>query len=217
VIEAVFFDVGETIVDESRDFGDWADWLGVPRHTFFAVLGAVIARGLDHRETFEVFRPGFRLAEERERRAAAGHPDGFGEADLYPDARPCLAALREQGLRVGLAANQPARSLTILGSLDLPVDVIGISQVWGVEKPLPAFFERIIVEAGCQAGQVLYVGDRLDNDIRPAQEAGMATALIRRGPWGHIQHDPSVSGRCLFRLDSLSDLPNLVRHHNTAT
>ena len=44
-VRAVFFDVGETLVDESRMWGEWADWLGVPRFTFFAVLGAVIARG----------------------------------------------------------------------------------------------------------------------------------------------------------------------------
>jgi FMN phosphatase YigB (HAD superfamily) len=60
---------------------------------------------------------------------------------------------------------------------------------------------------------VLYVGDRLDNDIRPAQAAGMATALLRRGPWGHILDDPAVSGRCLFRLRSLAELPDLVRAH----
>lgn len=42
-IEAVFFAVGETIVDETREYGTWADWLGVPRHTFSAVFGAVIA------------------------------------------------------------------------------------------------------------------------------------------------------------------------------
>jgi hypothetical protein len=35
----VFFGVGETIVDESREYGTWADWLGVPRHTFSAVFG----------------------------------------------------------------------------------------------------------------------------------------------------------------------------------
>src|SRR6266545_1293486 len=50
---AVFFDVGETIVDETREYGTWADWLGVPRHTFSAVFGAVIARGGDYRETFQ--------------------------------------------------------------------------------------------------------------------------------------------------------------------
>jgi hypothetical protein len=48
-LQAVFFDVGETIVDETREYGTWADWLGVPRH---------IARGGDYRETFQHFKPG---------------------------------------------------------------------------------------------------------------------------------------------------------------
>ena len=81
-------------------------------------------------------------------------------------------------------------------------------------SPSTGFFDRVIVEAGCPADQVLYVGDRLDNDIRPAQEAGIATALIRRGPWGYVLTDPTVSGRCLFRVESLAELPDLVRKHN---
>lgn len=89
-IKSVFFDVGETIVDETREYGTWADWLGVPRHTFAAVFGAVIATGRDYRETFQVFRPGFDRATERQRRADAGHPEWFSEDDLYPDTRPCL-------------------------------------------------------------------------------------------------------------------------------
>lgn len=61
VISAVVFDVGETLVDETREYGTWADWLGVPRHTFSAVFGAVIASGRDYREAFQAFRPGFDL------------------------------------------------------------------------------------------------------------------------------------------------------------
>jgi len=105
----VFFDVGETLVDETREYGTWADWLGVPRHTFSAVFGAIIACGGDYRETFQHCRPGFDLGVERDRRAAAGQPEFFGDENLYPDARPCLAALRVQGLLVGLAGNQTAR------------------------------------------------------------------------------------------------------------
>src|SRR5256714_15563027 len=112
-LRAVFFDVGETIVDESREYGTWADWLGIPRHTFSAVFGAVIARGGDYRETFQHFKPGFDLAAERDRRAEAGQPEPFTEADLYPDARPCLAARREQGLLVALAAKQTFRAAGI--------------------------------------------------------------------------------------------------------
>jgi HAD superfamily hydrolase (TIGR01662 family) len=213
-IEAVFFDVGETIVDETREYGTWADWLGVPRHTFSAVFGAVIARGGDYRETFQYFWPGFDLATERERRMEAGQPETFAEENLYPDARPCLGELQQRGLRVGLAGNQTARAERILKALDLPVDVIGTSDGWGVEKPSPAFFARVIEEAGCAAGSVLYIGDRLDNDIRPAQHAGISTALIRRGPWGFIVNDETVSSRCLFRLSGLAQLPGLIREHN---
>jgi HAD superfamily hydrolase (TIGR01549 family) len=216
VIKAVFFDVGETIVDESREYGTWADWLGVPRHTFSAVFGAVIARGLDYRETFQVFRPGFDLAVERQRRADASQPESFEEENLYPDARACLTALRADGLRVGLAGNQTARAETILRALDFDVDVIGTSDGWGVEKPSVAFFDRVVVEAGCAPVEVLYVGDRLDNDVRPAQEAGLLTALIRRGPWGYILDRPEISQRCLFHLTTLEELPGNVRRHNLA-
>lgn len=60
-VRAVVFDVGETLVDETRAWGLWADWLGVPGLTFFAALGAVIARGGHHREVFELFRSGIDL------------------------------------------------------------------------------------------------------------------------------------------------------------
>ncbi|WP_328376161.1 HAD family hydrolase [Micromonospora zamorensis] len=216
MINAIVFDVGGTILDESHEFAAWADWLGVPRHTFSAVFGAVIARGLDYQETFRAFRPDFDLAVELERRAAAGQPESFGEEDLYPDARPCLTSLREQGLVVGLAGNQPAHAESTLRALDLPVDLIGTSHGWGVAKPSPAFFERVVREGGGDASSILYVGDRPDNDARPAQEAGMKTCLIRRSPWGHILDMPAVSERCLFRIDSLDELPTLVAKHNAA-
>jgi hypothetical protein len=64
-----------TLVDETREYGIWADWLGIPRHTFSAVLGAVIALGMDYRDAFQYFRPGFSLDAERARRADAGQPE----------------------------------------------------------------------------------------------------------------------------------------------
>lgn len=213
-IQAVFFDVGETIIDESREYGTWADWLGVPRHTFSAVFGAVIARGGDYRDTFQYFKPGFDLAVERQRRADAGQPEAFTEDNIYSDARSCLKSLRDMGIRVGLAGNQTARAETILRSMDFAVDVIGTSDGWGVEKPELAFFERVIEEAGVGADSVLYVGDRTDNDVRPAQEAGLLTALIQRGPWGYILRDEQVEDRCAFLLTSLDELPGLVEQHN---
>jgi HAD superfamily hydrolase (TIGR01662 family) len=151
---------------------------------------------------------------ERQRRIEAEQPESFSEEDLYPDARPCLTALRGLGLRVGVAGNQTRRAEAILRSLDLPVDVIGTSDAWGVEKPSSAFFDRMVEEARCPASAVLYVGDRLDNDIGPAQRAGLATAFLRRGPWGYILRDQALEARCLFQLTDLVKLPELVREHN---
>lgn len=214
MIRAVFFDVGETIVDETREYGTWADWLGVPRHTFSAVFGAVIASGRDYRDTFQYFRPGFDLARERQHRKEAGSPETFGEENLYRDARPCLSELRAIGLRVGLAGNQTKEAEEILRSLNLPVDIIGTSGNWGVEKPSPGFFARMLEEAECPAQSVLYIGDRIDNDVAAAQRAGLATALVRRGPWGYIVRDAVLEAECLFTVSGLAELPDLVRRHN---
>ncbi|GGO86513.1 HAD family hydrolase [Wenjunlia tyrosinilytica] len=215
MIRAVVFDVGECLVDESREYGTWADWLGVPRHTFSAMFGAVIAQGRDYRETFQVFQPGFDLYAERERRAQQGQPETFGEENLYPDVRPALEALRTAGLWVGIAGNQTVRAGGILRSLALPTDFIATSDDWGVSKPDVAFFSHVVAAAPCEADEILYVGDRLDNDIRPAAKAGLLTALIRRGPWGTIQADhPDAETVATMRIDSLAELPGLVARFN---
>ncbi|MBT0771242.1 HAD family hydrolase [Kineosporia sp. J2-2] len=178
------------------------------------MFGAVVARGLDYRETFQHFRPDFDLAAERRKRIDAGDGETFAEGDLYPDARACLAALRELEVVVGIAGNQTARAEEILRALDLPMDVLGTSESWNAEKPSTAFFERLVQEANCEAGEILYVGDRLDNDLLPALEVGLEAAVIRRGPWAHIWADRPELARCLFQLDGLAELPSLVEKHN---
>lgn len=216
MIKAVVFDVGECLVDETREYGTWADWLGVPRHTFAAMFGAVIAQGRDYRETFQEFRPGFALYEQREARAAAGQPEHFDESDLYPDVRPALAALRDAGLWLGIAGNQTVRAGGILrGLFAKDVDLIGTSDDWGASKPDPEFFVRVAAVVPFAPGEILYVGDRVDNDLRPATAAGMPTALVRRGPWATIQWD-SDEARTLptFRVDSLAELPELIGKFN---
>ncbi len=49
------FDVGETLVNETRHLQRIADRLGVPRFTFIAVLGGVVQQNRDHRDAFTYF------------------------------------------------------------------------------------------------------------------------------------------------------------------
>jgi HAD superfamily hydrolase (TIGR01662 family) len=217
VIKAVVFDVGETLVDETREYGTWADWLGVPRHTFSSVFGAVIALGGDYREAFQYFRPGFSLDAERARRAEAGQPENFGESDFYPDARPAMEALRTMGIWVGVAGNQTSRAGEILRKLDLPADLIATSDDWNASKPDPAFFRALLSAVPWQAGEIVYVGDRVDNDLKPAKSAGMLTAFIRRGPWGYIwEQHPDLPEAADWRMTSLAELPGIVADANSS-
>lgn len=204
-LQAVFFDVGETLVDETEVWGGWADWLGIPRLTFFAALGAVVARGGDHRDVFSLVDPALDFdTAARERGTAEA---GFDLRCLYPDAAPCLRALRERGYRLGVAANQPALVAPVLERAGLPIEWLLLSGVEGVEKPDPAFFGRMCERTGLPAAAIAYVGDRVDNDVLPALAAGMVAVHVRRGPWGVIQAGWPGAERASVRVASLAELP----------
>jgi FMN phosphatase YigB (HAD superfamily) len=205
MVGTVVFDVGETLVNEARLWRLWADSLGVSDHVLFAILGASIERGDHHRSLFEVLRPGMDVEAARRERRQAGVPDVFDAGDFYPDALPCLWQLRGRGLRIGIAGNQPAGMEDVCRHL--PVDFVASSERWGVEKPSPRFFERIVEAAGAPAASIAYVGDRLDNDILPARAAGMFTVFIRRGPWGFLHAMRPEAAQAHLRIDSLAELP----------
>jgi FMN phosphatase YigB (HAD superfamily) len=208
-IRAVFFDVGYTLFDETRLWREWAEWLGVDEHQLFATLREVIVEGRDHRELFT--RLGFDLPAQMKARRDAGWVERLLPADLYPDARPCLANAKAKGRVVGVAGNFPADVLDrAIHDAELPVDVVGGSDRWGVSKPSKAFFERLIEAAGVPAEQIAYVGDRLDNDVLPARNAGIYGIFLERGPWGEA-HARRAVDMDMPIITSLEKLPLVLR------
>ncbi len=213
MVRALVFDVGETLIDETRIWSRWADRLGVPRLTFMGVLGGMAALDRSHREAFELVRPGIDVEAEIEawrREDPAGLRENFDADDLYPDVRSGLAALRAAGYDLVVAGNQPPQAYDALVAMDLPVDGVHTSAAWNVEKPDPAFFAKVAAVCGHEPEEILYVGDRLDNDVLPAAAAGMRTALLRRGPWGHLHAARPESARADLVVDALTDLVHLV-------
>jgi HAD superfamily hydrolase (TIGR01549 family) len=211
--EIVAFDIGEVLIDETRVWACWADLLGVSRLEFAAVLGAAIAQGQDHEAVFAHVAPNVQweaFVEEHERRYG-----GFQLRDLYPDVTLCLSELRELDFQVLLVGNQPARRRAQLERLGLSVDAIATSDDLGAEKPDVAFFEAVLRLADTSdPTDVLYVGDRVDNDILPAMDMGMSTCWIRRGPWGVLQELPEDAEPELV-LDGLGELPLLLSQWRT--
>jgi HAD superfamily hydrolase (TIGR01509 family) len=186
-VEAVVFDVGETLVDEPGMWERAAAVAGVTPFTLMGVLGGLAARGEHHDEAWRILE--------------VAHPAATWEpSDFYPDALACLDRLRAAGLVVAAVGNTPLETEEMLRP---HVTVLGSSARWGIAKPAPKFFERVIDLVGVEPGKIAYVGDRVDNDVGPALAAGMVGVHIRRGPWGHLHEPPSEA----VRIRSLDELP----------
>lgn len=199
-VDAVVFDVGETLVDETRAWTEHAREVGVTPLTMCAALGAMIERGGSHHGVWDLLgvRPPARRIP-------------IGAEDLYPDALPCLRALSDRGCMLGLAGNQSAETEAELARFGMPVAFIASSARWGVSKPSSAFFDRVVSETGLPAGRIAYVGDRLDNDVLPARVAGLLSVFVRRGPWGLLHAGRPEAALADIIVDSLLELPDRLR------
>lgn len=110
---------------------------------------------------------------------------------LAPTALDTLARLRERGLRLGIASNAPFppemmhRQLRGNGIAER-VDAIVFSAEVGKRKPAPELYAAGLAALGVQAGDALYVGDRLREDYEGPRAIGMeallCTALARETP-----------------------------------
>ena len=189
-LKAVVFDVGETLIDETGMWERAADATGVPRFTLMGVLGGLAARGEHHGRVWELL-------------GVEPAPSSWVRDDLYPDALAAIDALRSRGLRVAAVGNTPHATEELLRG---DLDVLGSMERWGVAKPEPAFFERIVSSLELRSDEIAYVGDRVDNDVDPALAAGMVAVHVRRGPWG-ILHDPPSAA---IRVRSLQELPEAL-------
>ncbi|MFE3224038.1 HAD family hydrolase [Nocardia sp. NPDC059228] len=212
MIKAAVFDVGETLIDETRIWCRWADRLGVPRFAFLGVIGGMAATGRPLTDAFELVRPGIDIEAEQVAWAAE-EPESlrnnFDADDLYPDVRRALGELRARGISVIIAGNQPPQAKSALERMELPVDAVYTSAEWALEKPDPEFFARVAEVAGVMPGEICYVGDRVDNDVLPVLAAGMMPVLIRRGPWGYLTAEQPDAARATV-VDGLDELPDLL-------
>jgi HAD superfamily hydrolase (TIGR01549 family) len=210
MIEAVVFDVGETLIDETRIWTRWAARLDVTPLTLLGIVGAMAALDRSHLDALKLVKPDFDLATERER-WALDEPDSlrdtFDEEDLYADVRPALEALEALALSTWIAGNQPVAARQALMAMELPVRSIINSSDLGAEKPDPRFFEAVAAAVGVEPAHILYVGDRLDNDVLPALAAGMRTVLMRRGPWGYLHATRPDAEKADAICNSLLEVP----------
>ena len=200
-VKWIFFDVGSTLLDETEAY--------------------------DHRarEMIKGTEISFEKFDAKRRSLASQGYDGNSEAIKYfglektpwpseyelpyPDVHSTLSALRQKGYKLGIIANQNYGLKNRLASWELEeyFNVIISSAETGVSKPERKIFEIALDAAECPASETAMVGDRLDNDIRPAKAVGMKTVWIKNG-LASLQ-SPSL-GEAVADL-VITSLPELIK------
>jgi putative hydrolase of the HAD superfamily len=121
-----------------------------------------------------------------------------------------LDQLKRRGLKLGMLSNtfihksSLERHLREEGLLDyLPVRVY--SYELPLRKPAISAFQRAAEAVGAAPENIVYVGDRLDNDVIGARNAGMTPVLIRAYT-NEARRLPSD----LHCVDAITKLPELL-------
>jgi HAD superfamily hydrolase (TIGR01549 family) len=106
-----------------------------------------------------------------------------GALELRPSIAAVLNELHQDGVPLGLVANQPAEMLSSLRDAGIAdcFTGLGLSGIVGVRKPDPRIFLGVCDALGLAPEVCIMVGDRIDNDIAPARALGMATIRVRGG------------------------------------
>ena len=173
--EWLFFDVGSTLVDETRAY----------EHRIRDAIEGTDVTFQQFNEKREFFAR-HNLRGDREAIKFFGlktTPWHKEDEVLYPDTVKVLEYLWDKGYNIGVIANQSLGTEERLRGWGLMkyISVVAASAELGVAKPDKRIFKYALETAGCFAGNAVMIGDRLDNDIYPAMEMGMKTVWIRQG------------------------------------
>jgi HAD superfamily hydrolase (TIGR01549 family) len=188
-IKWVFFDVGDTLLDERAMMMDEAEQIcaslrtrGIDRTAeaymaardrAYAMVSPIVLKTIGKLlnvspDAWWAACDGVRLRHELE--------------TPWPGTCEALATLSNR-FKLGVIANQPLGTHDRLcgHGWERWINLCISSAEEKVRKPEPAIFEIALRRADCRADEAVMVGDRVDNDIRPAKSLGMRTVRIVQG------------------------------------
>ena len=227
-IEAVFFDVGGTLIYSelghldllhealvvigykvtrdmvlaANDAARRAVARRRRRHAARMDIGAASRMWLDHlAEALDLDLRGADLG--RELTNAIREIETRSPEILDPDAHELLSALRDRGFRLGIISNWSADLRDYLKSFGLAkyFDAVIASEAVGTAKPHREIFLRGLTALDCRPIAAVHVGDDYWADVVGAREIGVHPVLIDRD-----REDVHADCTTITRLGELADL-----------
>lgn len=237
-IEAVLFDLGETLVNFGKiDSGRLFKEAGRRSYTFLKKLNQpvgrfrqyfwrnmwglyvryyismVTGRDFDSLALLEKYgrRRGFNLSREQWQELNwLWYEPLRKRARTEPDLAGTLTKLTEAGLKLGIVSN----TFVNAGALDRHLTEEGLigffdtrvySCEFGFRKPDKRIFLEAARQVGAEPANIIYVGDRINKDVKGALRAGMKPVL--KNAYTNVGKKAPDG---VERIERISELPELV-------
>ena len=201
-IKWIFFDIGSTLVDESVAYQNRIER---------TIAGTNVTYDDFYNKMVEISKynqSGYNKALEAYDLKTV--PWNSDDEFVYPETENCLSELSKH-YKIGIIANQNLGSEERLEKLGLlkHIDLVIASAEEGVAKPDLRIFQIALARADCKPEEAIMVGDRIDNDIIPANKIGMTTVWIKHGFGGYAELK-EIEEHPDYTINNLNDLLNLL-------
>ena len=197
-IKWLFFDVGSTLVDESKVYED--------RMKRIADLSGLTYEQIN-KYAMSFYKENKKGDLEVARQLGVKLPKWESQYErLYTDTKDCLKKL-SRIYKIGVIANQSLGTSERLENLGVRkyLDLIIASAEEGVSKPDRRIFEIALERSRCRPENAVMIGDRIDNDIVPAKQLGMKTIWVKQG-FGSLWNITDESEKADIEINNLSDI-----------
>ena len=201
-IKWIFFDIGSTLVDESAVYENRIKEItqgnNIDKNEF-------VAKVIECAQTSP--KPIVSAAEDYGVNVPAWRHD---LEVLYPDSKEVLQRL-SQKYKIGIIANQDFGTEQRLTDFNVHqyINLVIASAEEGVAKPDLRIFQIALARADCKPEEAVMAGDRIDNDIIPANKIGMTTVWIKHGFGGYAELK-EIEEHPDYTINNLNDLLNLL-------
>jgi putative hydrolase of the HAD superfamily len=222
-IDAVLFDLDNTLADRRAAFLLWAQWFAGAELQLTAAsavdqaVSALIALDQDGYTPRDAFFQAVRnqfpqiLPDAAELVTEFRGQFSHHLPPLDPGSSALLDALDRASIPWGIISNGSARNqrgkLQRLG-LEQRATCVLISEELGLRKPDPAIFVRAASQLGVEPRKTMFVGDHPEVDICGAARAGMFTAWLHQG---RTWPDALLPLTPTWEINELAELAALLR------
>ena len=203
IIKWIFFDIGSTLVDESIAYRNRIERTIANTDISYADFYQRMVEISKHDQNSYKYI----IEEYGLKKAPWNSEDEF----VYPEAKECLSELSKH-YKIGIIANQELGSEQRLEKLGLfkYIDLVIASSEEGVAKPDLRIFQIALDRANCKPEEAVMDGDRIDNDIIPANIIGMKTVWIKQG-FGSYAEPKTIEEQPDYIVNSLAEIAELFR------